>query len=106
MLRCLYFAKDRDLVVLDEPTAAIDPLYEDEIFRQFNEVAQDKLAFFVTHRLSIIRYATRILVMDEGRIIDDGSHHDLMRRCDLYRRMYSAQADKYFSIAEADHASS
>ncbi len=65
------------------------------MFRQFDEVAQDKLAFFVTHRLSIIRYATRILVMDEGRIIDDGSHHDLMRRCDLYRRMYSAQADKY-----------
>jgi ATP-binding cassette subfamily B protein len=95
VLRCLHFASDRDLVVLDEPTAAIDPLYEDEIFRQFDKVSRDKLAFFVTHRLSIIRYATRILVMDEGRIIGDGIHKDLMQSCDLYRRMYSAQADKY-----------
>lgn len=95
VLRCLHFAKDRDVVVLDEPTAAIDPLYEDEIFRQFDALSKDKLAFFVTHRLSIIRYATRVLVMDEGRIIDDGEHGDLMKRCDLYRRMYSAQADKY-----------
>ena len=102
VLRCLHFARDRDVVVLDEPTAAIDPLYEEEIFRQFNTVSQNKLAFFVTHRLSIIRYATRILVMDQGRIVDDGTHQELMRRCDLYHEMYSAQADKYIRREETD----
>ncbi len=95
VLRCLHFAANRDIVVLDEPTAAIDPLHEDEIFRQFDAVAKGKLAFFVTHRLSIIRYATRILVMEDGRIIDDGGHYELMDRSELYQRMYSAQADKY-----------
>ena len=93
VLRSLHFARNRDVVVLDEPTAAIDPLHEDEIFRHFDEVAEGKLAFFVTHRLSIIKYATRILVMDQGRIIDDGTHYELMDRCDLYHRMYSAQAE-------------
>ena len=101
VLRSLHFAKNRDLVVLDEPTAAIDPLHEDEIFRHFDEVSAGKLAFFVTHRLSIIKFATRILVMDQGRIIDDGTHQELMARCDLYHRMYSAQADKYIKSDEA-----
>ncbi|MEM7359203.1 MAG: ABC transporter ATP-binding protein [Pseudomonadota bacterium] len=106
VLRCLHFARDRDVVVLDEPTAAIDPLYEEEIFRQFNEVSQNKLAFFVTHRLSIIRYATRILVMDQGRIVDDGTHTELMRRCDLYHEMYTAQADKYIREEENNEVDS
>lgn len=60
-----------------------------------DDISNGKLAFFVTHRLSIIRYATQIFVMDKGRIIDDGNHSDLMKRCAVYRRMYSAQADKY-----------
>lgn len=100
VLRCLHFAKNRYVVVLDEPTAAIDPLYEEEIFRQFNSLSQNKLAFFVTHRLSIIRHATRILVMDQGRIVDDGTHQEFMRRCDLYHEMFTAQSDKYIREEE------
>ena len=79
VMRSLHFATNRDVTVLDEPTAAIDPLYENEIFTNFNKASERKWAFFVTHRLSIIRYATRILVMDEGRIVDDGTHDELMQ---------------------------
>lgn len=98
VMRSLHFAHNRDVAVLDEPTAAIDPLYESDLFSQFNKASAGKLAFFVTHRLSIIRYATRILVMDEGRIIDDGTHDELMGRCQLYESMYSSQAKNYFRI--------
>ena len=91
--RGLYRA--HDMIILDEPTAAIDPLEEADIYRKFAEISRDKTAFIVTHRLGSARIADRILVMDAGHIVDMGTHEELMQREGRYREMYQAQAKWY-----------
>jgi ATP-binding cassette, subfamily B, bacterial len=81
--------------VLDEPTAAIDPIEETRIYRQFSELSRDKTAIIVTHRLGSARIADRIIVMDKGRVESMGSHEELMRSDGLYARMFNAQAKWY-----------
>ena len=91
--RGLYRA--HDMIILDEPTAAIDPLEEADIYRKFAEISADKTAFIVTHRLGSAQIADRIIVMDAGRIVDMGTHEELMQREGKYREMYHAQAKWY-----------
>jgi ATP-binding cassette subfamily B protein len=82
-----------DTILLDEPTAAIDPLEESRIYRQFIEMSRNKTAIIITHRLGSTQIADRVLVMDKGRIVGDGTHETLMAHCELYRNMYNAQAE-------------
>jgi len=89
------FYRAHDMIVLDEPTAAIDPLEETAIYRKFSELSRDKTAVLVTHRLGAARIAHRILVMDKGRLTEQGTHEELMRLGGLYARMYLAQAQWY-----------
>ncbi len=91
--RGLYRA--HDMIILDEPTAAIDPLEEADIYRKFAEISADKTAFIVTHRLGSAQIADRIIVMDAGHIVDMGTHEELMQREGKYREMYHAQAKWY-----------
>jgi len=87
--------RNHDMIILDEPTAAIDPLEEADIYRKFAEISADKTAFIVTHRLGSAQIADRIIVMDEGHIVDTGTHEELMHREGKYREMYHAQAKWY-----------
>ena len=87
--------RPHDTIILDEPTAAIDPLEEDRVYRMFLDSARGKTAIIVTHRLGLARIADRILVMDGGRIVQDGSHAELMAVDGLYARMFRAQAAWY-----------
>ncbi|MCB0109476.1 MAG: ATP-binding cassette domain-containing protein [Caldilineaceae bacterium] len=91
--RGLYRA--HETIILDEPTAAIDPLEEDRVYRMFLDAARGKTAIIVTHRLGLARLADRILVMDHGRIVQDGSHGELMAASGPYARMFRAQAAWY-----------
>jgi len=91
--RGLYRA--HDTIVLDEPTAAIDPLEESRIYKKFAEISKDKTAIIVTHRLGSAKIADRIVVMDKGKVCATGSHDELMRECDLYRDMFNHQAKWY-----------
>jgi len=84
-----------DTILLDEPTAAIDPLEESRIYRQFIEMSKEKTAIIITHRLGSTQIADRVLVMDKGRIVGDGTHESLMTDCSLYRNMYNSQAEWY-----------
>jgi ATP-binding cassette subfamily B protein len=81
--------------VLDEPTAAIDPIEESNIFRLFKESAQDKTAILVTHRLGSTKIADRILLMEEGQICELGTHEQLMAKGGKYAQMYREQASWY-----------
>lgn len=84
-----------NLIVLDEPTAAIDPLEETAVYRKFAELSKDKTAVIITHRLGSARIADRILVLDEGRLAEEGSHEELLAQKGLYYEMYTAQAKWY-----------
>ena len=82
--------------MLDEPTAAIDPLEETRIYEQFARIAKGKTAIIVTHRLGSVRLADRVFVMKDGGLAEEGTHEELMRLDGEYARLYRAQ-EKWYS---------
>jgi ATP-binding cassette subfamily B protein len=83
--------------VLDEPTAAVDPLEERMIYNAFKKLAENKTALLVTHRLGAAQIADRIIVLNGGRVAEEGRHEDLMARDGIYAEMFNAQAQWYES---------
>ena len=87
-------------MILDEPTAALDPISESEIYEKFNVLVEGKLAVFISHRLSSCRFCDRILVLQDGQVVQDGTHEELTARKDgLYSRMWEAQRQYYVEQA-------
>ena len=80
---------DPRILILDDSTSAIDSATEDQIQRAIKRVLQGRTTLLITHRLSQIRWADRILVLDHSEIVDQGTHEELMQRCDLYRRIFA-----------------
>lgn len=94
LARALY--KNASIVILDEPTSALDPVSEFEIYKHFDEMVQGKTSVYISHRMSSCRFCDRILVFDRGRIVQNGSHEELMGDADgLYYEMWNAQAQYY-----------
>lgn len=92
--RALY--KDAAFVILDEPTASLDPIAEHEIYSRFNDMVKDKTAVYISHRLSSCRFCDRILVFHDGRLIQDGSHKKLLKDTNgKYYELWNAQAQYY-----------
>ncbi|MDF2717856.1 MAG: hypothetical protein K0R28_4781, partial [Paenibacillus sp.] len=87
--------RDARLLVLDEPTAALDPQHETELYRSFRKLAEGRTVLFVSHRLGWARYADRIVVLRDGRIVEEGSHGTLMAAGGEYASMFQAQAEWY-----------
>lgn len=92
------FLRDAGLLILDEPTASLDPKSELEIFQQFADLADEKTAFLVTHRLGSVKMADKILVLDKGRIVEEGTHRDLMQKKGLYFELFQIQSSKYIDV--------
>lgn len=84
-----------DFIVLDEPTAAIDPIEEANVYKRFDEISKDKTVLVVTHRLGSVKSADRIIVLNAGEIIEDGSHEELLKQKGFYSNMFLAQAEWY-----------
>lgn len=89
------FYSDSDILILDEPTASLDPMAEQEIFNQFNELRHDKTSIFISHRLSSATIADNILVMENGQVVEQGTHSELMKKQGLYHTLFTTQAARY-----------
>ncbi len=89
------FYSDRDVLILDEPTAALDPLAEQEIYNQFDRLRQGRTTVFVSHRLSCATSASKIIVLEYGRLIEEGTHAELMARGGRYAELFETQAKRY-----------
>jgi ABC-type multidrug transport system, ATPase and permease components len=89
------FFRNGDIIILDEPSASLDPEAEYKIFRKFAELCEGKGAIFISHRLSNVTMADRILVLDKGEIIEDGSHSELLSKNGKYAYLFRLQAEKY-----------
>jgi len=88
------FLTNPRILILDDSTSAIDSATEDEIQRAMYRVQKGRTTFLITHRLSQIRWADRILVLQRGRLVDQGSHEELMARCPAYRRIFALYEEK------------
>ena len=91
--RALY--KDAPFVILDEPTAALDPIAEAEIYKQFSQMISGKTAVYISHRMSSCKFCDRIVVLDHGRIAEDGTHDTLLANHGIYANLYETQAQYY-----------
>jgi ABC-type multidrug transport system fused ATPase/permease subunit len=89
------FYKDSEILILDEPTAALDPLAEQEVFNQFSMLSEGKIAVFVSHKLSSAVSASKIVVLDGGTVAEVGNHEELMALGGKYYELFSTQARRY-----------
>ena len=89
------YMRDAQLLILDEPTAALDARSEFEVFQRFKELSDDKTAVLISHRFSSVRMADRILVLDQGRIEAAGTHEELMAQGERYAELFELQAAGY-----------
>ncbi len=87
--------KNAPVLILDEPTAALDPIAENELYLKYNEITSNKISFFISHRLSSTRFCDRILFIKDGRIAESGTHEELMALKGSYYRMYQIQSYYY-----------
>lgn len=94
------YMRDAYVYILDEPTAALDPKAEKEVFEKFRELAERKIGVFISHRYSTVRNADRIIVLQDGEVIERGSHADLMKMNRTYASLYRLQASAYTDTNE------
>jgi len=87
--------KDADIIILDEPSSALDPMSEYELNRTMMAAACDKTVIFISHRLSTTLMADKIYMLEDGKLIEYGSHNELMVKNKKYAEMFRAQAEKY-----------
>ena len=89
------FLRDAQLIILDEPTSALDPQAEYEVFVRFRELIRGRAAILISHRLSTVRMADRIYVLEDGAIREQGTHDELVRLGGSYARFFQMQAEWY-----------
>ncbi|MEA4833146.1 MAG: ABC transporter ATP-binding protein [Oscillospiraceae bacterium] len=98
LARALY--KNSPVIILDEPTAALDPIAENELYLKYNELTKHKTSIYISHRLASTRFCDRIILVDNGEIVESGSHDELMKRGGKYAYMFDLQSHYYKETAD------
>ena len=94
------FYKDSDILILDEPTASLDALAEQQIYDQFAGLSKNKITVFVSHRLSSATTASKIVVLEYGKLVEMGTHQSLMEQKGKYYQLFSTQAKRYLEQSQ------
>ena len=94
------FYKEAPILILDEPTAALDPLAEQEIYEKYVQMSEGRTSLFISHRLASTRFCDRIWLMENGRITEQGNHEELMEKKGAYARLFEVQG-KYYRKEES-----
>ncbi len=89
------YMRDAQVLILDEPTASLDARAEYEVFVRFSELVSDRMAVIISHRFSTVRMAQRIIVLQQGNVVEQGTHEELMANGKLYAELFSLQAKGY-----------
>ena len=89
------FFKDADILIMDEPSSALDPIAEYELNKAMESAAEGKTVFYISHRLSTTRDADRIIMLENGRIVEEGTHESLLALGGKYAGMWKVQAGRY-----------
>lgn len=100
LARALY--KNAPFIVLDEPTAALDPIAESEMYQKYNEMTSGKSSIYISHRLASTRFCDRIIMIADGRIGEEGTHEELLKACGKYAELYEVQS-KYYKEGEEEN---
>ena len=87
--------RDAPVVLLDEPSASLDPRAEADLFDLLRSLCHDRIVIFVSHRFATVRYADVVLVLDQGEVVETGSHSELMAAGGLYHDLFELQATRY-----------
>lgn len=98
LARALY--KDAPILLLDEPTAALDPIAEDDIYRRYADIADGRTSLFISHRLASTRFCDRIVLLKDGRIAEEGTHESLLDRGGDYARLFDTQRRYYRDVID------
>lgn len=98
------YYKNPMLLILDEPTAALDAVAESQIYQKYNQISENKSALFISHRLASTRFCDRIIYLEDGKIIEEGTHEQLLAKKGHYASMYQIQAQYYQEGGEIDEA--
>ena len=89
-----YF-RDAQIVIFDEPSAALDADAEDFVFRNYHDLSDGRTGIMISHKIYGGKYSTRIIVLDDGKIEEDGTHEELVNKQALYSRLFQMQKEKY-----------
>ncbi len=100
LARCLY--KDAPMLVLDEPTAALDPIAENNMYEEYKSATRRKSALFISHRLASTKFCDKILFLDNGRIVETGTHDELLKKKGKYAEVFEVQS-QYYKEGEAEN---
>lgn len=100
LARALY--KDAPILVLDEPTAALDAIAESEVYEAYNQYSEGKTSVFISHRLASTRFSDRIILFEGGKNVETGTHEELLRADGKYAEMYRIQSNYYEGEANGD----
>ena len=82
-------------IVLDEPTAALDPLAESELYQKYNELTEGRTSVYISHRLASTQFCDRIVYLEDGKIMEEGTHRELLGRNGAYARLFELQSRYY-----------
>ena len=98
--RALY--KDAPFIILDEPTAALDPIAESELYQKYHELTKNKSSIYISHRLASTRFCDRIIMIGDGGICEEGTHEELIKQGGKYAKLYEVQS-KYYKEGDEEN---